>query len=137
MGVISESVYFEDSLPTAAELVTALCQHTGEAVLFEQETEVLSCVATGDAVGFWALVYQPDSSWTLRNLNLDGGYLWEASFAVLQLLGGKWRNPHFTQPLALPAWAYKSWQLAKHEYKKRRVLWLTHEEACQQGLGLK
>jgi hypothetical protein len=98
----------------------------------------------------------------LRNANLDGGYLWEASFAVLQLLGGQWTNPHFTQPPVLPVWAYKPWQRAKKEYHKRykehflwlagggwlrqvvravykpqRVSWLTHEEACQQGLGWK
>jgi hypothetical protein len=137
MGVTSESIYFEDRLPTAAEFVTALCQHTGEAVLFAEYTEILSCVATGDAVGFWALAYEPDHSWTLRNLNLEGGYLWEASFAVLQLLGGKCRDPHFAQPLTLPAWAYQPWRLAKHEYKKRRGPWFTHVEACQHGLGWK
>jgi hypothetical protein len=156
MGIYSETVSFR--LPTAAELVTALCRHTGEAVLFDAATGVLSCRATGEA--FWAYVDEADRSWLLRNVNLDGGYLWEASFAVLQLLGGQWTHPHVRQPPALPAWAYTPWQQAKKAYNKRykehflwlagsgllqqvyravykthQVQWLTHEQACQQGLG--
>lgn len=159
MGIYSETVSFEHHLPTAAEFVTALCRHTGEAVLFDEATSVLSCRATGEA--FWAYADESDRSWLLRNVNLDGGYLWEASFAVLQLLGGQWTNPHVTYQFALPVWAYKPWQLAKKEYDKRykenffwldncglrwvaqavyknkRVPWLTHEQACEQGLGWK
>jgi hypothetical protein len=160
MGIYSESVSFEHRLPTAAELVTVLCRHTGEVVLFDAAMGVLSCRATGEA--FWAYVDEADRSWLLRNVNLDGGYLWEASLAVLQLLGGQWTNPHFTQPPSLPVWAYQPWQLAKKDYNKRykehflwlagsgllqgvwkavyqtqRVPWLTHDQACQQGLGWK
>ncbi|MFC6225866.1 hypothetical protein ACFP2F_21655 [Hymenobacter artigasi] len=85
MGIYSESIFFEHRVPTAAELVTALCRHTGEAVLFDAATDVLSCRATGEA--FWAYADEADRTWLLRNVNLDGGYLWEASLAVLQLLG--------------------------------------------------
>ena len=129
MGILSEPVVFTESLPSATELVNALCQHTGEAVSFDEETEILSCIATGDATGFWALIYKPNHSWTLRNLNLNGGYLWDATLAVLQLLGGKRDDSRFTQAPSLPAWAYTPWELAKYEYKKKNVQWITHEEA--------
>jgi hypothetical protein len=161
MGICSETVSFAHHAPTAAEFVTALSGHTGEAVLFDEQTCVLSCRATGEAFwvydeAFWVRLHQPDRSWLLQNVNLDGGYLWEASFAVLQLLGGEW-----THPQALPVWAYKPWQLAKKAYdkhyqenffwldffglrrvaralyKRKRVPWLTYEQACAQGLGWK
>lgn len=131
MGCLGATVYFTTP-PTAAALVAALNEYTGETVHYEESWR-LSCPATNDADGFEATrhlrqhIIEPLSGWYLLNPNLKGGYLWFATLVVLQQLGGAcdWK---------IPSWGFKPWAQAQQEYKRLLVRYYTLDEARRLGV---
>jgi hypothetical protein len=125
MGCLSAKVTFLSTPPTAEGVVAALCHHTGEVVSYNEE---LVCSASGDA--FPAFASTTDGPmWRMLTINLSGGYLWYASLAALQTLGGTYAG-------ALPAWAYKPWVEARHEYEQEayKAPRYTYAEARRLGI---
>jgi hypothetical protein len=139
MGVLAATVRFTAPIPTSAELVAALCQHTGEVVSYKEEVYQLNCPALKEAGSVFAVDDPQASEWEMRTGRKMDGYLWYATLVVLTKLGGEQVGFQNELMLSMPAptWAYKPWQFARKQYrwrKWRKYPWITLDEARRLGV---
>jgi hypothetical protein len=139
MGVLTATIRFTNPIPTSTDLVAVLCQHTGELVSYKEEMYELACPVLTDVSSIMAIADPQENVWELRTFHLKGSYFWYASLVVMEKLGGEQVDFDGNGMPCMPApvWAYKTWQLAKKEYRWRnwrRPTWLTLDEARRLGV---
>jgi hypothetical protein len=139
MGILTATIRFAGPAPTSTDLTTALCQHTGEFVSYEEERYELACPILKKAGSICAIADPQESVWELRTGHLEGSYLWYATLISLYQMGGIEEDFEGKGmiPSIAPAWAYKPWRFARKEYrwrKWRKTAWITLDEARRLGV---
>ena len=118
-GMLGATVRFNGPAPNSAELVAALCQHTGESISYTEEWGSFECATLQKADTVFADA--DENEWELLTGYLEGSYFWFALLVVFEKLGGVQIDfdgkPVPSMPA--PSWAYQPWWLARQTYRQR------------------